>query len=122
MQFLMLIKIANDDAYESGKGVPAELDAAMGELIAEWTKTGAMVSAAGLRPTSQGARIRLTPGKTVVTDGPFTEAKEVVGGFFLLEAQDKAAAVEMTRRFVELHRRILGDAFTLECEVRQVDG
>jgi hypothetical protein len=121
MQFLMLIRIANDNAYESGKGVPPELDTAMGELIAEWSKTGAMVSAAGLRPPSQGARIRLTPGKTVVTDGPFTEAKEVVGGFFLLEAPDKAVAVEMTRRFVELHRQILGDAFTLECEVRQVD-
>ena len=121
MQFLMLIKIANDTDYESGKAVPAELDAAMGELIAEWYKTGAMVSAAGLRPTSQGARIRLTPGKVVVTDGPFTEAKEVIGGFFLLEAADKAAAVEMTRRFVELHRKVLGDAFTLECEVRQVD-
>jgi hypothetical protein len=121
MQFLMLIRIANNTDYETGKGVPADLDTAMGELIAEWTKSGAMVSAAGLRPTSEGARVRLTPGKTVVTDGPFTEAKEVVGGFFLLEAQDKAAAVEMTRRFVELHRQVLGDAFVLECEVRKVD-
>jgi hypothetical protein len=121
MQFLMLIKIANDTDYEAGKPPPAALDAAMGELITEWSKTGAMVSAAGLKPTSQAARVRLTPGKTVVTDGPFTEAKEVIGGFFLLEAPERAAAVEMTRRFVELHRQVLGDAFTLECEVRQVE-
>jgi hypothetical protein len=122
MQFLMLIRIANDTDYEAGKGPGAELEAAMGELIGEWQQSGAMVSAAGLRPTSQAAKVRLAPGKVLVTDGPFAEAKEVVGGFFLLEAPDKAAAVEMTRRFVELHRRVLGDNFVLECEVRQVDG
>jgi len=121
MQFLMLIKIANDTDYENGKPPPAELEAAMGEVMNEWTQSGAMVSAAGLRPTSQGARVRLTPGATQVIDGPFTESKEVVGGFFLLEATDKAAAVAMTRRFVDLHRKILGPTFHLECEVRQVE-
>ena len=121
MQFLMLIKIANDNDYEGGKPPPAALEAAMGALIEEWTKAGAFVSASGLKPPSQGARVRLTPGKVVVTDGPFTEAKEVIGGFFLLEAPDKAAAVEMTRRFVELHREVLGADFVLECEVRQFD-
>lgn len=122
MQFLMLIKIANDTDYEAGKPVPAELDAAMGELMTEWSKTGAFVSAAGLRPTSQGARVRSSRGKVVLTDGPFAEAKEVIGGFFILEAADKSAAVEMTRQFVELHQRVLGDDFVLECEVRQIDG
>jgi hypothetical protein len=121
MQFLMLIKIANDADYEAGKGPPAALEAAMGELMTEWSKTGAFVSAAGLKPTSQGARLRIARGKTVLTDGPFAEAKEVIGGFFLLEAADKAAAVDMTQRFVELHRRVLGDEFVLECEVRQVE-
>lgn len=122
MQFLMLIKIANDTDYEAGKPPPPELEAAMGELMGEWTKTGAMVSAAGLRPTSQGARLRLTTGGIDVSDGPFAESKEVIGGFFVLEAKDKAAAVEMTRRFVELHRRVLGASFQLACEVRQLDG
>lgn len=121
MQFLMLIKIANAD-YEAGTPLPAELDAAMGKLMDEWTKAGALVSAAGLRPTSDGARVRLEAGKPVVTDGPFAEAKEVIGGFFMLEAQDKAAAVAMTRRFVELHGQVLGPSFHLECEVRQLDG
>ena len=122
MQFLMLIKIANNSDYEAGKPVPKELDTAMGELMGEWTKNGAMVSAAGLKPTSQGTRLRITSGEVRVTDGPFTEAKEVVGGFFILEAKDKSAAVEMTRRFVDLHRKILGNDFHLECEVRTVDG
>lgn len=122
MQFLMLIKIANNADYEAGKPVPAELETAMGELMGEWTKAGAFVSAAGLKPTSQGARVRLSSGNVKVSDGPFTEAKEVIGGFFILEAQNKAAAVEMTRRFAELHQRVLGKDFQLECEVRQLDG
>ena len=122
MQFLMLIKIANDTDYEAGKPPPAELEAAMGELIGEWSKSGAFVSAAGLKPTSQAARLRLTGSGIRVSDGPFTEAKEVIGGFFLLEAKDKAAAVEMTRRFLELHEKILSKDFVLECEVRQLDG
>jgi hypothetical protein len=122
MQFLMLIKVTNDTDYEAGKPPPPELEAAMGELIGEWSKAGAMVSAAGLRPTSQGARLRLTAGGVKVSDGPFTESKEVIGGFFILEAKDKAAAVEMTRRFVELHKQVLGADFQLECEVRQLEG
>src|SRR5688572_378657 len=121
MQYLMLIKIANNPDYEAGKPPPPALETAMGELMGEWTKAGAMVSAAGLRPTSQGARLRLAAGKLSVIDGPFAESKEVVGGFFILEVKDKAAAVAMTRRFVEVHRQVLGNDFQLECEVRQLD-
>lgn len=122
MQFLMLIKIANDADYAAGKPPPPELESAMGELMGEWTKAGAMVSAAGLEPTSKGARLRIGSGKVSVLDGPFAESKEVIGGFFLLEAADKPAAVEMTRRFVEVHRQVLGDDFHLECELRQLNG
>jgi len=122
MQFLMLIKIANNADYESGKPPPPELEAAMGKLMSEWSDAGAMVSAAGLRPTSEGARLRLSAGKVKVLDGPFAEAKEVIGGFFVLEAKDKAAALDMTRRFVEVHQQVLGDDFELECELRPFDG
>lgn len=122
MQFLMLIRIANNDAYETGKPLPPALDEAMGQLIGEWSKTGAMVSAAGLKPTSHATRVRLDAGQVLVTDGPFAESKEVIGGFFLLEAPDKATALDMTQRFVDIHKRVLGDTFLLECELRQVDG
>jgi hypothetical protein len=122
MKFLMLIKIANDPDYEAGKPPPPELEAAMGEIMGDWSKTGAFVSAAGLRPTSKGARIRLGRGKVKVSDGPFTESKEVIGGFFVLEVENKATAVDMTRRFVEVHRQVLGDDFQLECELRELDG
>jgi len=120
MQFLMLIKINNAD-YEAGKPPPAALEAAMGQLIGEWSAAGAMVSAAGLRPPSQGARVRHSAGKVSVSDGPFAEAKEVIGGFFILEAEDKAKAVALTRRFVELHGQVLGEQFVLECEVREIE-
>lgn len=120
MQFLMLINIANNSDYESGQQPPPELESAMGKLMGEWSKAGTMVSAAGLLPTSRGARVRASAGKVQVSDGPFTEAKEVIGGFFILEASDKAAAVELTRRFVELHLQILGADFQLQCEVRQL--
>jgi hypothetical protein len=121
MQFLMLIKIENNADYEAGKPPPAELEAAMGTLIGEWTQAGAMVNAAGLKAPSRGARVRLDAGRIKVSDGPFTEAKEVIGGFFILEAANQAAAVEMTRRFVDVHRKVLGDRFVLECEVREIE-
>jgi hypothetical protein len=118
MQFLMLIRIANDADYENMKPISPELEQAMGELIGEWSEKGAFISAAGLKPPSQSARVRIAPGKVLVTDGPFAESKEVIGGFFLLEAPDRATALEMVRRFVEVHHRVLGDDFVLECELR----
>src|SRR5215217_6450832 len=96
MQFLMLIRIENTADYETNKPLPAELHEAMGELMSEWSKTGAFVSAAGLKPTSLASRVRLEGGKVMFTDGPFAESKEVIGGFFLLEAADRGAALEMT--------------------------
>jgi hypothetical protein len=106
---------------KAGKRPPAELEAAMGELVGQWSKTGAFVSGAGLRPTSKGARVRMGAGKITVSDGPFAESKEVIGGFLILKADNKPAAVEMTRRFVEVHERILGDDFQVECEVREIE-
>ena len=121
MQFLMLIKIANDTGYEAGEPPPPALEAAMGELMGEWSEAGIMVSAAGLRPTSLGARVRLSGGRITVSDGPFAEAKEVIGGFFVLEAKDKSAMLELTRRFADVHQRLLGNQFVLECEVRLLE-
>jgi hypothetical protein len=121
MQFLMLIKIENNADYEAGKPPPAELEVAMGTLIGEWTQAGAMVNAAGLKAPSKGARVRLDAGGIKISDGPFAEAKEVIGGFFILEVANQAAAVEMTRRFVDVHRQVLGDRFVLECEVREIE-
>jgi hypothetical protein len=63
-------------------------------------------------------RVRLSRGKLSRTDGPFTESKEVIGGYAILEAASKEQAVELTNRFLEIH----GDEWEIECEVRQLDG
>lgn len=121
MRFLMMIKI-NEAGYEAGLAPPPALEAAMGKLMAEWGGKGVLLSAEGLRPTSAGARIRLDQGTMSVIDGPFTEAKEVIGGFAIVAAGSKAEAIEHARRFVDLHRQILGPSYSCECEVRQIEG
>jgi len=115
MRFLSMIRIA-----ETTGQVPSEqLMADMGRLIEELTRTGQLLNTAGLRPTSEGVRVRLhRGGKLSVVDGPFTETKEVIGGYALLEAQSKAEAVELTRRFLQVH----GTDWDVECEVRELDG
>lgn len=114
MKFLSLIRVAEN----TGK-VPSErLMTDMGKLLEEMTRAGTLVSTAGLRPTSEGVRVRLSRGKLSTTDGPFAESKEVIGGYAILEAASKGEAVELTKRFLEIH----GDEWELECEVRQLDG
>ncbi|HJV95504.1 MAG TPA: YciI family protein [Albitalea sp.] len=115
MRFLSMIRID-----ETTGQVPSEqLMADMGKLIEELTRTGQLVSTAGLRPTSEGVRVRLQRGgKLSVVDGPFTETKEVIGGYAILEAPSRAEAVELTRRFLKVH----GTDWDVECEVRQLDG
>jgi hypothetical protein len=97
--------------------VPSEqLMRDMGVLIDELTRTGALVSTAGLRPTAEGTRVRLRNGSLSVTDGPFAESKEVVGGYAILEAPSMKEAIELTKRFLKVH----GDEWNIECEVRQI--
>jgi hypothetical protein len=104
---------------ESRGQVPSEqLMQDMGKLIEELTRTGALVRTAGLRPTKEGARVRLGQGKLSMVDGPFTETKEVIGGFAILEASSMQDAIELTKRFLRIH----GDAWEIECEVRPLDG
>jgi hypothetical protein len=95
---------------------------AMDQLIKEMAKDGCvMVEGVGLHPTSAGARVRLADGKLSVTDGPFTEAKEVVGGFAIFDAPSKAEMLKWTQRFMALHKAHL-PGWEGECEVRQIAG
>jgi hypothetical protein len=104
---------------ESSGQVPSErLMNEMGKLIDELTRAGVLISTAGLRPTAEGVRVRWRRGNLSMVDGPFTETKEVVGGFAILEAASMEQAVELTKRFLKVH----GDEWDVECEVRQLDG
>lgn len=90
---------------------------AMGKLIEEGMKAGWLVSTEGCLPTALGARVRHDAGKITVTDGPFSEAKEVVGGFAILRANSKEEAIELTRRFLQVAGKFAPHG---ECELRQV--
>jgi len=85
----------------------------MGKLIEESFRSGVLVATEGCLPSALGARVRLTSGKFSVTDGPFTESKEIVGGFAILKLNSKQEATEFTKRFLE----VAGDG---EVEIRQV--
>jgi len=114
MRFLSMIRV-----NENTGQVPSEqLMHDMGKLIEDMTREGTLIRTAGLRPTREGKRMRLRKGNLSTVDGPFTESKEVIGGFAILEAGSMQEAIELTRRFLKIH----GDAWEIECEVRQIDG
>jgi hypothetical protein len=114
MRFLSVIRVNEN----SGQVPSQQLMEDMGKLIDELTRSGAMISTAGLRPTSEGARVRLRNGTLSTVDGPFTETKEAIGGFAILEAPSLQDAIELTRRFLRVH----GDEWDIECEVRPLEG
>ena len=113
MRYLSMIRIDEKSAKEPSEQLMQD----MGTLIDELTRAGSLISTAGLRPTSEGVRVRLRNGKLSSTDGPFTETKEVIGGYAVLEANSMQEALELTRRFLRVH----GDEWDIECEVRQLD-
>lgn len=98
---------------------PAALMEAIDKQIEEGTRNGTMVSFGGLKPTATGARIRSANGKLVTTDGPFTEAKEVIGGFTILNLASRQEALEAAREFMELHR-VHWPKWEGEVEVREM--
>ena len=96
-------------------GVPptqAEMER-MGRLIEEGMRNGTLLSTEGCLPSALGARVRQSTGNVTVTDGPFTEAKEVVGGFAILNANSKEEAIQMVKDFM----KVAGDG---QCEIRQL--
>lgn len=96
MRFMVLVK-ANEDS-EAGKLPDAQLLADMGKFNEELVKAGVMLAGEGLHPSSKGARVRFSGSKRTVIDGPFTETKELVAGFWLLEVKSKEEAIEWIKR------------------------
>jgi len=100
MRYMMIVKSAEKWGFP-----PKELMEAIGKLAEDGVKSGTMLGSGGLLPSAQGARVRLEKGKVTVIDGPFTEAKEVVGGYAQFQFKTKEEAVESACRFMELHRQ-----------------
>jgi len=109
MKFLCIYKPAKK---EGTPPTQQEMDQ-MGKLIEDWMKSGVLLATEGCLPSALGARVRQSDGKVTVTDGPFTESKELVGGFALIRVNSKAEAIERTKIFLN----IAGDG---ETEIRQV--
>jgi len=118
MRFMLMTK-ANQNS-EAGVPPTPELIAAIGKLAQEMTQAGKLVETGGLLPSSCGARVTLSGGKMSVTDGPFAEAKELIGGFAIVNVESKQEAIDLTKRFLQIHADVLGTNYEAESEVRQM--
>ena len=97
MKFMLILKSSKDS--EAGKMSSEESIAAMVKYNQEQAKAGILVDAAGLYPSSKGARVRFSAGgKKTVTDGPFTESKELVGGYWIIQVKSREEALEWASR------------------------
>lgn len=117
MKYLMMIK--HTEAYRA-EPIPQALMDAMGELITRNTQNGILKETAGLKPTSEGFKVRSAGRKLTVTDGPFSESKEIVGGYAMVEVPSREEALRVATEFMELHR-VHWPSFEGECEVRPVE-
>jgi hypothetical protein len=116
MRFMMIVKHAENQGPP-----PKELMDAIARLAEDEIKAGTMLGSGGLAPTAQGARVRLANGKVTVTDGPFTETNEVLGGYAQFELKSRDDAIKSAVRFMELHKKHW-PGWEGETEVRQMFG
>jgi len=118
MKFMLIANATKD----SERGVPPDprLMTAIQKLSEEATKAGVLVGTGGLAPSSMGAKVRLSGGKVTITDGPFAEAREVVGGFAIIEVGSMEEAIVFSKRFWQVHADILGPSYEGGGEIRQL--
>ncbi|OLB35784.1 MAG: hypothetical protein AUH11_13465 [Acidobacteria bacterium 13_2_20CM_57_17] len=116
MRFMMIVK-----SSESSGRPPQALMDAIDKLGQEANKAGTMVASGGLAPTAVSTRIRVSRGQLTKIDGPFTEAKEVIGGYAIFDLKSKEEAIEGAQRFMELHKKHW-PGWEGETEIRQIFG
>jgi hypothetical protein len=116
MKYLSFVR--HSEKYRETPPPPALMQA-MGELVERSMKEGTLLDTGGLLSSRDGFRVRLANGKISATDGPFTESKEVIGGWAMLKAETKADAIRIATEFLDLHRKHW-PGFEAECEVRPV--
>jgi len=96
MRFMMIVKASKDS--EAGKMPSEELLSAMGRYNEELMKAGVLLDLSGLQPTSKGARIKYSGDKKTVVDGPFTESKELIAGYWIIQVKSREEAIEWAKR------------------------
>jgi hypothetical protein len=117
MKFMMMAKASPKN--EGQPPTPAMMEA-VGKLIEKYLKAGKMVGMGGLLPTRFGAQAQLKNGKVTITDGSFTEATEVIGGYAIMEAASLAEAKELAREFLQVHVDVMGKDYEMTSEIRQM--
>ena len=117
MRYLMMI-MGNAD-FEAGKPPSAELQQAMGAYIGKTATEGVFIDGAGLLPSSKGFKAKSRDGKISFTDGPFAEAKEIIGGYAIVELPDNEAAKALVKDFIEVH--VNAGVLDVDCEVRPLE-
>ncbi len=114
MRFMVIVKASKDS--EAGIMPKQELLAAMGKYNEELARAGVLLAGEGLQPSSKGARVKFSGDKRTVIDGPFSETKELIAGFWLLQVKSKEEAIEWAKRSPNPH----GPGAETEIEIRQV--
>lgn len=112
MRFMVLLKAT--EATEAGKLPSTELLTAMGKFNEEMADAGVLVAGEGIHPSSRGSRVKLLAGNATITDGPFTETKELISGFWILEVASKEEAIGWAKRMPAAHE------IEINLEIRQV--
>lgn len=114
MKYLTFIR--HPESYRASPP-PAALMEAMDEYVKKSLEAGVLVDTGGLLPSKDGFRVRLADGRITVTDGPFSESKEIIGGWAILQVDSRAEALRVATEFMELHRKHWPE-FEGESEVR----
>ena len=114
MRFMIIVKASKDS--EAGRMPEEQMIASMATDHEELAKAGVLLDASGLHPSSKGWRVRYSGAKRTVSDGPFTESKELIAGYTLIQVKSRAEALEWTRRFPNP----VGEGQDAEIEVRQL--
>jgi hypothetical protein len=121
MRFILLYKPGREFDAPHGEEYAASVEEwraskagqQMQTLMREMTKAGVLLAKGGLYPSAEGARVSISEGKFMVTDGPFTETKELIAGYTIVETKSKAEAIELAKRFLE----VMGEG---ENEIREM--
>jgi hypothetical protein len=114
MKYMTFVR--HSESYRES-GPPQPLMEAMGKFVERLAREGKFVDGGGLLPSKDGVRMRIAKGKLTVIDGPFTETKEVVGGYAILQAESREEALRIQSEFMELHRKYWPE-FEGESELR----
>lgn len=124
MKHLILVTMERNSAvgrqYESGTLGSPEFAVELGKLMDQLKRAGKLLDVSVLLPQSKSARVRGAAGTVSVTDGPFIESKEIIGGYIMVEAESQQEAIEIGRSFMKVHVDMLGPSYEGEMEIRQL--